>query len=323
MIMTALPAAATSQSFSKESKAMFGQLLKGAACVIAFAAPAAAAEIQLTTLAGTVSVQPNPTEVITFDLGTLDTLTALEVDVAGVPSPIYVPALEHLDDGTRPHIGTLFEPDYEQVFALKPDLILTGPRTREQIEFLGKIAPTVDMSPFSDDIEKVVKTQTTELGALFGKEAKATDLVDQLHTSLETLRALTKDAGKGLIVMTNGPKLSAFGPGSRFGWVHETFGVEPLLDNVDAETHGEAISFEFLHEVNPDWLIVFDRTKATRGDGATADVSLNNELVAQTTAMQKGQVIYVHPADFYIATTGVRSLQDTVDQFIAAFGAVQ
>lgn len=313
---------------------MFGHLLKGVALAVAFAATASAADTQLTpettmttttltTVTGKVTVDTNPAVVITFDVGTLDTLTALGVDVAGVTTPIYVPALEDLDDGTRAHIGTLFEPDFEQVYALKPDLIFAGPRMRDQVDALSKIAPTIDMTPFSEDIEQVVKTQTTELGALFGKEAKATELVDHLHRSLETLRALTKGAGKGLIVMTNGPKISAFGPGSRFGWVHDTLGVEPLLDNVEAQTHGEAISFEFLHDANPDWLIVFDRTKATHGDGPLANATLDNELVAQTTAMQKGQVIYVHPADFYIATTGVRSLQNTVDQFIAAFEPLQ
>lgn len=302
---------------------MSRHLLKSAIFAVAFATTAQAADMHLTTPAGAVSVPQHPERVLSFDVSILDTLTALGVGVVGLVDPIYVPALESLNDGTKPNIGTLFEPDFEQVFALKPDLIITGPRTSKQVDALAKIAPTVDMSPFSDDIETVVKTQTTELGALFGKQDKAAELVDHLHTSLKTLRGLTDGAGKGLIVLTNGPKISVYGPGSRFGWIHETFGVEPLLEEVEAQTHGEAISFEFLHDANPDWMIVFDRTKATRGDGPLANETLDNELVAQTTAMKKGQVIYVNPSDFYIATNGVRSLQDTVDQFVAAYSAAQ
>lgn len=298
---------------------MSRHLLKSAILAVTVATSVQASDVQLTTPSGVVSVPQHPERVLSFDISVLDTLTALDVSVVGLVDPIYIPALESLNDGTKPNIGTLFEPNFEQVFALKPDLIITGPRTMQQVDALAKIAPTVDMSPFSDDIETVVKTQTTELGALFGKQDKAAELIDQLHTSLEELRGLTAGAGKGLIVMTNGPKISVFGPGSRFGWVHETFGVEPLFEEVEAQTHGEAISFEFLHDANPDWMIIFDRTRATQSDGPIANETLDNELVAQTTAMQKGQVIYVHPADFYIATNGVRSLQDTVDQFIAAY----
>lgn len=300
---------------------MFAHFMRGAALVLSFSTLANAAE--LTTFPGPVTVKETPETVISFDVGALDTLTALGVDVAGITQPMLVPALSELDDGSRANIGTLFEPDFEQVFALKPDLIIAGPRTRDQIDALSKIAPTVDLSPFSEDIEKVVATQTRELGALFGKEDEAAARIEYLHTSLEELRGLTEGAGKGLVVMTNGPKLSVFGPGSRFGWVHETLGVEPLMNDLEEQTHGEAVSFEFLHEANPDWLIVFDRTRATHGDGPKAEETLDNELVAQTTAWQKGQVIYVHPADFYIATTGVRSLQDTVDQFIAAYKGAQ
>lgn len=298
---------------------MSRHLFKATAIAVALATSTHAADVQLTTPEGLVSVPQNPERVISFDVGTLDTLTALGVEVVGITDPLYVPALESLDDGKKVKIGTLFDPDFEQVFALKPDLILAGPRTVKQIDALNKIAPTINMSPYSDDLEAVVKTQTTELGALFGKEDKAAELVGHLHSSLETLRALTKDAGKGLIVMTNGPKISVFGPESRFGWVHATLGIEPLFEKVEAQTHGEAISFEFLHDANPDWMIIFDRTRATNSDGPLANETLDNELVAQITAMKKGQVVYVHPADFYIATTGVRSLQDTVDQFIEAY----
>lgn len=300
---------------------MYAHFMRGVALVLSFSTAASATE--LTTLSGPVTIDETPQTVISYDVGALDTLTALGVDVAGITQPMLVPALTGLDDGSRANIGTLFEPDFEQVFALKPDLIIAGPRTRDQIDALSKIAPTVDLSPFSEDIGEVVLTQTRELGELFGKEDEAAALLAHLDASLAEVRGLTEGAGKGLIVMTNGPKLSVFGPGSRFGWVHDTLGIEPLMENVEEQTHGEAVSFEFLHEANPDWMIVFDRTRATNGDGPKAEETLDNELIAQTTAWQKDQVIYVHSADFYIATTGVRSLQDTVDQFIAAYKGAQ
>jgi iron complex transport system substrate-binding protein len=68
-------------------------------------------------------------------------------------------------------------------------------------------------------------------------------------------------AGKGdaLIVMTNGPKLSAYVRGTRFGWIHDRLGLAEVCPDLDPQVHGDAISFEFIASVDPDWLIVLDR----------------------------------------------------------------
>src|SRR5690606_41003609 len=70
-------------------------------------------------------------------------------------------------------------------------------------------------------------------------------------------------------VQTCALPISAYGPGSRFGILHDTLGVAPAVEDVEAATHGEAISFEFILETNPDWLFVVDRDAAT-GEGGEA-----------------------------------------------------
>ncbi|ALG90859.1 MULTISPECIES: siderophore ABC transporter substrate-binding protein [Actibacterium] len=298
----------------------FRTSLLAANLVAAAIVPGWAGATALTTAHGPVEIVKTPETVLTFDIGTLDTLDALEVAVAGVPDPIMLPTLAHLQESDLPKIGTLFEPDFEQVFALHPDLIIIGARSARQMDPLSKIAPTVDLTLPVDDLENAVVTQTRELGALFGKEEKGAELTAHLQDSLQTLRALVEGKGTALIVLTNGPKVSAYGPGSRFGWIHDTLGVAPVIEDLEVSTHGEAVSFEFLHETNPDWLIVLDRGAAIGADSQSAQATLDNELVASTTAMRKGQVIYLNAADVYVATTGIRSFQRTVDQFLTAFG---
>nr|WP_311200052.1 hypothetical protein [Leisingera sp. M527] len=47
--------------------------------------------------------------------------------IAGVPSKLYVSYLQDLQDRAVP-VGTLFEPDFEAIAMLAPDLIVAGGR---------------------------------------------------------------------------------------------------------------------------------------------------------------------------------------------------
>ena len=123
--------------------------------------------------------------------------------------------------------------------------------------------------------------------------------------------------------MTNGPKVTAYGPGSRFGWVHAALDLPPAVPDVKAANHGEAVSFEFIAKANPDWLLVLDRAAAIGSKEQGARATLNNELVAQTTAWKKGQVVYLPAAEFYIAAGGVQSMQRVTATIAEAFSAAK
>jgi iron complex transport system substrate-binding protein len=85
---------------------------------------------------------------------------------------------------------------------------------------------------------------------------------------------------------------------------------------VEAATHGDAISFEFILEANPDMLFVIDRDAAT-GSGAAAAI-LDNELVAETTAWKNGDVVYIDPVRAYIVNGGLISFGIMADQVAEA-----
>lgn len=269
---------------------------------------------------GETVLPARPVKVLTLDLAALDILDALGVEVAGVPGSNIPDYLGKYRGEKYLKIGTLFEPDYEAVHAARPDLIIVAARSAPNYAALSKIAPTIDLTIPPGEFVAGVKRNTEMLGRIFGRQAEAADLVAKLDASIEKVRETAKGAGKALIVMTNGGKLAAYGKGSRFGWVHDDLGIEPAVADLDAATHGEAVSFEFLLKTDPDWLFVIDRDAAVGSEGASARQTLDNELVAATGAAKNGRIVYVDTVRWYLVGGGIAALQASIDQLAAALG---
>lgn len=274
--------------------------------------------VSVDTYAGQVDVPTQPETVAVFDISALDTLNALGVPIAATPERVYVDYLEDLARGAE-KVGSLFEPDFEAVNALQPDLIVAGGRSSKQAGALSEFAPTIDMTIWGDDLLGQVTARLHAYGKIFGKEAEAKALETELMNAIGRVKESANGTGNALIVLTNGPKLSVYGEGSRFGWLHSILGIEPAIDNVKASTHGEAVSFEFIRDTNPDWLIVIDRAAAIGQDAVLASETLDNKLVGETKAWKKGQVIYLDAAKIYIAAGGHQSLMGTLQELETAF----
>ncbi|WP_426128726.1 siderophore ABC transporter substrate-binding protein [Pararhizobium sp. PWRC1-1] len=272
---------------------------------VTLAAASSAADID--TARGQVPIEATPAKIAVFDIAAIDTLDSLGVKIAGLPSNLYLPELAHLKDGSAV-VGDIFEPNLEALSELAPDLIIVGGRSSTQIEAASQVAPTIDMTMDGDDLVQQAKTRLTAYGALFGKQTEAAAGAEALDAVVEKAKTAAVGKGTALIVMTNGPKVTAYGPGSRFGWVHSALDLPAAVPDVEAATHGEAVSFEFIRNANPDWLFVVDRAAAIGSEDQNAKSTLDNELVAETTAWKKGQVIYLPAGDFYIAAGGVNAM---------------
>jgi iron complex transport system substrate-binding protein len=275
--------------------------------LLAIALTGASNAADIATARGPVPIKANPAKIAVFDIAAIDTLDSLGIKIAGLPSNLYLPELAHLKDGSAV-VGDIFEPNLEALSELAPDLIIVGGRSSTQIEAAAQVAPTIDMTMDGDDLLQQAKTRLTAYGALFGKQTEAETETKALDAVVEKAKAAVAGKGKALIVMTNGPKVTAYGPGSRFGWVHSALDLPAAVPDVEAATHGEAVSFEFIRNANPDWLLVLDRAAAIGSEDQNAKATLDNELVAETAAWKKGQVIYLPAGDFYIAAGGVKAM---------------
>ncbi|MCP3098813.1 siderophore ABC transporter substrate-binding protein [Myxococcus sp. K15C18031901] len=289
-------------------------------------APAAAPSSQaaeghrVTHAQGTTVVPRNPQRVVVFDLAALDILQALGVDVLGVAGDQFPLHLAPFGDAKYRRMGTLFEPDYEALHAARPDLIITGGRSSAKYANLSQLAPTVDLPMGGANYLDTVVANTELLAGIFGKEEKARELVSALRQAVASLKETAATRGKGLVVLVTGGRISAYGPGSRFGILHGDFGVPVAVDGLTASLHGEVISSEFLREKNPDWLFVIDRDAGMGQQGGAQQV-LGNELVRQTTAWQKGQVVYLDPMNAYLIGGGIQAVKHLRDQVAAAYAA--
>ena len=81
----------------------------------------------------------------------------------------------------------------------------------------------------------------------------------------------------------------------------------------NAGSHGDAVSFEYILEMQPDVLFVIDRASAIGAEGKAAAEILDNELVAQTPAWQNGRVVYVDSFAWYIAWTSLPAFFQVVE----------
>ncbi|PIL17875.1 hypothetical protein P775_22640 [Puniceibacterium antarcticum] len=272
------------------------------------------ADITISHAQGETVLPSAPENVLVYDLATLDTLDALGVPVAGAPlSGLPAHLTSYASD-----IGTLFEPDYEAVNAAAPDLVIVGGRSAPKLADLSRIAPTIDLSLDRTDYLASARDNITELGQLFGKQAEAEAELAKLDQDVASLKEVSGDAGRVLIILTTGGRMSAHGPGSRFGVVYDTYGFVPAATGMDTGNHGQAISNEFIRETNPDWLFVVDRDAAIGREGTAAAQLLDNALVHETSAWQKGQIVYLNPADWYLIGGGLRALQNSVSQLLTA-----
>src|SRR5699024_2359210 len=97
-----------------------------------------------------------------------------------------------------------------------------------------------------------------------------------------------------LIILANDDKVSAYGPASRFGLIHDVFGGPASDEDIEVSTHGKNVSFEYVVEQDPDLLYVVDRSAAI-GEGAYAKKVVENSLMEDTKAIQNDDIIYLDP----------------------------
>ncbi|WP_102693681.1 siderophore ABC transporter substrate-binding protein [Rummeliibacillus pycnus] len=265
-----------------------------------------------------VKVPKNPKKVVVFDMGFLDTLDTLGVKVTGVPQDSIPKYLKKYDSTDYENVGSLKEPDLEKLATIQPDVIFISGRQASLYEELSKIAPTVyvglDTSNYMDSFKK-----NTELaGQIFGKEDQVKDELAKVDETIAKVQSETKNLDKkALIILGSEGKISAYGPASRFGVIHDVFGFKPVDKNIEVSTHGQNVSYEYVLEKNPDIIFVVDRD-AVVTQGASAKKDIENDIVKKTTAYKDGKMIYLNPEVWYLSGGGLQSVTEMVKEVEAA-----
>lgn len=267
---------------------------------------------------GETAVSKNPERVLVFDLAILDILDSLGVEAYGVVGENFPTYLKKYESSDFPKVGSLFEPDYEAIHKIHPDLMIVAGRASAKFESLAKMGTAIDLTVDEDRLVESLVENTHILGQIFGKEKEAREEIAKLQAKIDALKRASADQGSALIVMTSGTKMSAFGPGSRFGVIHKEFGIDAAVKGLDESRHGESIHAEFIKKTDPEWLFVVDRDAAIGNEGGAEKV-LDNELIHSTQAWSTGQVVYLDPVNLYVVGGGLHALSQIVEQLTDAY----
>lgn len=267
---------------------------------------------------GEAVVKKNPEKVVVFDFGILDSLDELGVEVAGVPQAIVPDYLKKYAGKEYTNVGSLKEPDFEAIHDLKPDVIFISARQAELYDQFAEIAPTVfvgmDYANYMESFEKNMKL----IGEIFGKEEAVANQLKEINASVDEInKKASASEQKALLVLANEGKVSAYGPGSRYGFLHDVFGFKASDEKIEVSQHGQSITFEYILEKNPDILFVIDRTAAVGGE-VGAKETIENELVKKTKAFKEGKVVYLDGVNWYLSGGGLQSLKSMIEEVESA-----
>lgn len=289
------------------------------------AGPSPETPIETLTVADAVhgeqKVPVDPKRIVSFDYGTLDTLMALGMAdrVIGLPKSNLPEILKPFGDEKYSDVGTLFEPNFELLFTLKPDLIIVSGRAAAKIQELRKIAPTIFLEPKNDSYYSTFKENITLLGKILKQEEKATVKLSALDKKLADVSGRISQSGKtGLISLYTGGKVSVYGPQSRFGVLHQSFGIKPADPNIkEAAQHGQVVNFEYIKQVDPDYLFVIDRAQIL-GEETLAKTFLDNDVIRSTKAFKNDGVIYLNTEIWYTVSGGLQSMEKMIAEIDGA-----
>ncbi|MGE6753431.1 siderophore ABC transporter substrate-binding protein [Rossellomorea sp. NPDC071047] len=262
---------------------------------------------------GETKVKQNPEKVVVFDFGVLDTLDELGVEVAGVPQATIPPYLEKYSSSDYTNVGSLKEADFEAISSMKPDVIFISARQSEMYEEFAKIAPTVYVqTDYTNYMESFTNNMET-IAEIFDKEDEMKKELEDVQAEVDSIKEKTGGLdSKALILMGNEGEVSAYGPGSRFGILHDVFGFKPSDENIEESTHGQNVTFEYVLEQNPDVLFVIDRDAAFDPNASVKD-SIENELVQKTNAYKKEKIVYLNGGPWYLSGGGLQSMKQMVE----------
>lgn len=267
---------------------------------------------------GEVVVEKNPERVVVFDYGVLDSLDTMDIEVIGLPKSNLPTFLEKFNDEKYQDIGTLFEPNFEKIYELQPDLILISGRQAEVYKELNRIAPTVYFEIDGSDYMGSVRKNAKILAEIFDKKDFVEDELERINSAKEELREKVVASGKNaLIVLANDGMISVYGQGSRFGIIHDDFGFIPVDKGIQVSNHGQSVSFEYILEQNPDYIFVIDRTAVT-GGSVLAKQIFNNEIIKETYAYQNGNIVYLNSEIWYVASGGLTGTLTMIDDIASA-----
>ena len=261
---------------------------------------------------GQAQINGVPKRVVVFDYGLLDIVDAVGGNVVGVVKDNLPQSLKKFSDKKYTNIGTLFEPNYETLIKLKPDLILISGRQEKVYKELNKIAPTIYLTVDGPTYMNDLKKNSLLIGDIFNKKSVVEGKLASIDKSIKSLNKKTTN-NNAMFLLVNGNALSVYGKGSRFDILYSVFGFKPADTNIPVDNHGNKVSYEYVLSKNPDYLFILDRSKLIDSK-ITAKETLDNNLIKSTKAYKNKKIINLNLENWYLASGGLTVTENIIKE---------
>ncbi|MGO3207920.1 MAG: ABC transporter substrate-binding protein [Halomonas sp.] len=171
-------------------------------------------------------------KLVTFDYAIADTLAALQqppLAMAGLAQYRRVYREPLLPD-TR-ELGNRFQPNFEYLAALEPDVILISPPAHLNLEDkLSRITDVIKIQLFGENLNiwQNLEQLTREVGELSGQQRQTEELIDSVEARMSEIAAQIKRPAEPLFIaeILDDRHLRLYGAGSLEGMVLTRLGLE-------------------------------------------------------------------------------------------------
>lgn len=256
------------------------------------AEPASAYPVTVTDLLGrTATIEAKPARVVALSPTAAELVYAVGAKIVGRTSSVNYPA----EAAEAVDVGTAYQPNFEQILALEPDLVVADsviqarPDLMKPIEQMG--LPVVFAG--AESLEDVV-TGLEMMGKIFGAEDAATKAIGEIQAALEEARAALAgaDATAVILITDRDQVLYAAKDTSFAGDVLNQLGIEnPASTQPDSGPFPgyTTVAPETLLAFNPDY--IFTITPAPPPAPRLSDIVKQIPPFAGLRAIQQGHVV--------------------------------
>ena len=199
-------------------------------------------------------------------------------------------------------VGTYTKPNIEQIVELKPDLVVTSFHSANVNESLAKFnLKTLTLK--ADSVGDIYKN-IEEIGKVTGKEQKASEVVSEIKSKIDSF-ANSEVKGKKILAVFSSTPLTGFSSKTLPGDIFNKLGLKNIADSVEGST--PIVSTEFILSQNPDYIVVIG---GMGGDGE--NFLKQNPVLKKTNAAKNGKVLTV-PSSLLLR--GTPRIGEAVDKF--------
>ncbi len=272
-----------------------------------------------------VEFPKDPQRVVVLNYATLDFLDAMGLGdrVVGTIGGESMP--EHLkkyyEDENIVQLGGMKDYDIEAIMELQPDVIFSSDRSASAYDDFMQIAPTMAAfvtyeDGFFESYKELAQTHAT----IFGLEGELDTVLADYEARISAINEVANSQTAALLIFA-GDSLNTLGDTGRAAIVTTNMGFTNVAADIDVN-HGNEIAYDFLLELDPEYIFVLDKDTAVGEEGATpAEQQMDNEIVHQTQAYQNGTIVYLTPgADWYTNDAGITAMDNMIACIETALG---